>query len=58
MDLVLVIIIIGEYLYKTYPQKWTLGCKAVGPGGPDSISLWLFQALISHLYSDQQQITL
>ena len=26
------------------------GCKAVGPGGPGSISLRLFQALVSHYY--------
>ena len=27
------------------------GCKAVGPGIPGSISLWPFQALVSHYYS-------
>ena len=26
-------------------------CKAVGPGGPGSISLWLFQALVGYYYS-------
>ena len=31
------------------------GCKAVGPGGPDLISLWLFQALISHYYNGKPE---
>ena len=31
------------------------GCKAVGPGGPGSISLRLFQALISHFYSGKPE---
>ena len=31
------------------------GCKDVGPGGPGSISLRLFQALISHYYSGKPE---
>ena len=31
------------------------GCKAVGPGGPGSISLKLYQALISHYYSGKSE---
>ena len=31
------------------------GSKAVGPGGPGSISLRLFQALVSHYYSGKPE---
>ena len=31
-------------------------CKAVGPGGPDLISLWLFQALVSHFNSGKRNL--
>ena len=35
------------------------GCKAVGPRGPGSISLRLFQALVSHCYSGKpERVTL
>ena len=37
-----------EVLFHRILQR---GCKAVSPGGPGSISLWLFQALVSHYYS-------
>ena len=30
-------------------------CKAVGPRGPGSISLWLLEALISHYYSSKPE---
>ena len=29
--------------------------KAIGPGGPGSSSLWLFQALVSHYYSGKPE---
>ena len=31
------------------------GCKAVGAGGPDSVSLRLFQTLVSHYYSGKPE---
>ena len=36
---------------KVFNRILRRGCKAVGPGGPDSISLWLFQAFVSHFNS-------
>ena len=33
------------YPSKVFHRILRSGCKAVGPGGPDSISLWLFQPL-------------
>ena len=35
------------------------GCKVVSPGGPGMISLWLFQALVSHCHSGKpkQKVT-
>ena len=41
-------------LVKVFNRILQRGCKAVGPEGPDSISLWLFQALVSHFNSGKQ----
>ena len=36
---------------KMFHRIFQRGCKAVCPGGRDSINLRLFQALVSHYYS-------